>query len=105
MKMAALKSRHKGLTIIEVLISVLIISIGLVAAVNLIASSLSDFGITSGKLSEVGLAQKRIEEIRNMRDSGQNISGLPEVSGSNPYVITVEQGNTTIINHLYDWKK
>lgn len=94
--MVVLKS-NKGFTIVEVLISVVLIAIGLIGAISLISSSLRGFAITAGELSEIAIAQGEIEQFINQRAS------ISDWDADGKKIFTSGNGLMTI--HLYDWKK
>jgi len=86
----------KAFSLLEVLIAMAIITIGLVAALNLIAASLHSYKTSSQQIIDANKAQACAEEARNKRDRG-------EISGS-PYVVNCEYGKVKIIYYLYDWQ-
>lgn len=59
----------KGFTIIEVVIAIFVITVGVGAAVILIAQTIGLVSTTSSKLIASYLAQEGIEIVRNIRDS------------------------------------
>ncbi len=57
-----------GFTLMEVMLSVSILSMGIVASFALIASSMAKFSSASNKIIASNLAQDGIERVRNVRD-------------------------------------
>lgn len=90
----------KGFSLLEVILAMAVLSIGLLAIVGLITSGLRGFKGATQKLQDIALAQQEIEGIRDIRDSGGDISIF--TAGSNPYIITSTNG--LITTHLYDWQ-
>ena len=66
----------KGFTLLELLISIFVIVVAVVAAISLIQQTISFMSLSSSKLIASYLAQEGIEVVRNIRDGnwlqGQN---------------------------------
>ncbi|PIP16970.1 MAG: hypothetical protein COX44_02530 [Candidatus Portnoybacteria bacterium CG23_combo_of_CG06-09_8_20_14_all_37_13] len=88
----------KAFSLLEVLIAMAIITIGLVAALNLIAFSLHSYKTSSQQIIDTNWVQGCLEAIRNQRDRGECCLG------QNPYVATCTKNNITIKTYLYDWQ-
>lgn len=58
----------KGLTLLEVIIAIFLITVGVLGALALITRTISITGISSQKLIASYLAQEGIEIVRNIRD-------------------------------------
>jgi len=69
MKNIKVKNKYAGFSIIEVLVSVTLITVGLMAAVNLISSSLVISIDSRNQVIAGGLAQEGVELVRNIRDN------------------------------------
>lgn len=120
------QSFSNGFSLVEVLVSLTIISVGILSVVNLLTSTLRNWQISAEKVSTIALAQEAMERVRNMRDNGQNISGLNQalaqggftecaaVSGGTPYLVTIKvvKGSSCdssperakLVGHLYSWQ-
>lgn len=61
--------RYKAFSFVEVIISVFVISVGLIASVGLISTSLSGSMDSRKQIVASLLAQEGIEQIRNIRDN------------------------------------
>ena len=61
--------KNKGFTILEILITIFIITIGLLATLAAINKTLNVTSDYSKKLSALALAQEGVEIVRNIRDS------------------------------------
>jgi Tfp pilus assembly protein PilV len=61
----------KGFSIGEVIISAFVLSVGLVAVIGLIASSIRSSASTRDQIIATELAQEGIELVRNVRDNNQ----------------------------------
>lgn len=59
----------KGFTLLEVLVSIVIITVGLAAALSLITVTISSAAISRDRLIAANLAQENLEVLRNIRDS------------------------------------
>lgn len=87
----------KGFSLLEVLIAMAIITIGLVAALNLIAASLHSYKTSSQQVIYANQAQECVELARNERDRN------PEAFfGTCPSPCEVTCGKLT--TYLYDWQ-
>jgi prepilin-type N-terminal cleavage/methylation domain-containing protein len=69
MKKKLSKNREKGLTLIELMITVFVISVGLVATMSLIQDTLRSAAIVHSNLTAAYLAQEGVELVRNIRDT------------------------------------
>lgn len=61
--------KHSGFSLVEVLVSVFLITTGLLASVNLISSSMRDSMDARNQLIAGQLAQEGVELVRNIRDN------------------------------------
>ncbi len=64
-----IKNNKKGLTLIELMITVFVISIGLVGTMNLVQNTLRSAAIVRSNLTAAYLAQEGVELVRNIRDT------------------------------------
>lgn len=62
-------SGGRGFSMIEVIISIFLIIVGIIASVELISKSLKDSMDSRDQLIAVGLAQEGVELVRNVRDN------------------------------------
>lgn len=71
--------KNKGFTILEILVTIFIITIGLLATLAAINKTLNVTSNYSKKLSALSLAQEGVEIVRNIRDSNfiKQQRGLP----------------------------
>lgn len=60
---------YRGFTLVELMVVVLVLSIGLVGAMNLIARTFIQARLVSSKLAAAYLAQEGMEIVRNIRDT------------------------------------
>jgi Tfp pilus assembly protein PilV len=60
---------HRAFSFIEVILSVFLVGVGIVAAVNLIASGIGQTLDSKNQQVAAGLAQEGIELVRNVRDN------------------------------------
>lgn len=88
----------KAFSLLEVLIAMAIITIGLVAALSLIAFSLRSYKTSSQQIIDANADQACIEEARNERDGG----GVPTggIDMGDYYKIQCSD----IIYYLYKWQ-
>lgn len=63
------KMAKKGLTLLEVIIAIFLITVGVLGALALITRTISVIGISTQKAIASYLAQEGIEVIRNIRDT------------------------------------
>lgn len=63
------KTKRKGFTLVELMITIFIISIGLVGIMSLIQNTLRSASFVRFNLTGVYLAQEGIELVRNIRDN------------------------------------
>jgi len=63
------KKKPKAFTILEVMIAMLIVSLGLTAAIGLVISAFASSSFNTSKLIAAYLAQEGMEIVRNIRDS------------------------------------
>ncbi len=82
----------KAFTLIEVLIAILIISIGILGAFSLMTFSISTYEETSQKIIEINLARQGIEQIRNLRDNNWR-SGIEWNNGIQDKTSNIELNN------------
>jgi prepilin-type N-terminal cleavage/methylation domain-containing protein len=61
--------QNKGLTIIEMLIAIFIISVGIVGVFTVINKTISTMAVSPSELIAAYLAQEGIEVVRNIRDT------------------------------------
>lgn len=62
-------NKQKGFTLIEVLISIFVITIGIVAALNLLSSVIGDVAVNKSQVIATNLCQEGLEIVRNIRDT------------------------------------
>lgn len=86
---------QKGFSIMEVTLSAFILIVGLVATVNLMASSISHSADSRNQIIAAQLAQEGIELINNIRDNNW-------ASGKNTFDSPFPSGNCTI-NYNYNY--
>lgn len=93
-----------GFTLMEVMFSVAILSLGIVASFSLIASSMASFSSATNKIIASNLAQDGIERTRNVRDTNwrQEDDWDKNIEGANPSNKTIKFfcGNNTSENRL-----
>ncbi len=61
--------KNKGFTLIELMVSIFILTTGTVGAFSLIRNTLTFTNVTSSQLAAAYLAQEGVEIIRDIRDS------------------------------------
>ncbi len=61
--------KQKGFTLIEVLISIFVITIGVVAGLNLLSSVVGSVAINKSQVIATNLSQEGLEIVRNIRDT------------------------------------
>ena len=64
-----IQNSNKGFSLIEVIVSIAVITTALVTAMALISFSVSSIGLSKSKIIATNLAQEGLEIIRNIRDS------------------------------------
>lgn len=64
-----IKMNSSGITLMEVMISVTILSMGIVGSFGLVSSSMSKFSRATNKIIASNLAQDGLERVRNVRDT------------------------------------
>ncbi len=64
-----ISERNAGFSLMEVIVSVFLISVGLIGALTLINYTVDSASISSSRLVAANLAQEGIEIVRNLRDS------------------------------------
>jgi len=75
--------KKRAFTLVEVLLAVFILNIGILGTINLFASTIRGYSLSSNKFIAANLAQGGIEKVRNWRDSnwangkGPWFGGLP----------------------------
>jgi len=100
MPMAILKF-NRGLTLVEVMVSVALLSVAITAASVLMAKTIKDFSLTARQISDLALAQKQIETLRNQRDNNPDSLSW---DAEGKYEINAQVGAVNIKYRLYDWK-
>ena len=95
------KQNQKGFGLLEVIISMLIVSIGLVGILSLASMSLKGSSLSRDRLIASGLAQEGIEIVRDVRKSNVNWSdwewyGLIATSTSQSYRVQYDGADLTI---------
>ncbi len=81
---------HRGFTLVETLVAVMLLSIAVVAPMTLAAKSLSSAYYARDQITAFYLAQEAIEALRSIRDQqiliiAQNPSGAPDIFGLIPH--------------------
>ena len=95
-------SPKKGFSLLEILVSVFVLSTALIAVVNLTASSLSLFLSSQYRVIAASLAQEGVELVRNIRDtnillgSSNVFQGIDQTSGK-----CIDIWNTTLFSCDY----
>lgn len=87
-----IKLNSSGITLMEVMISVMILSVGIVGSIGLVSSSMSKFSSATNKIIATNLAQDGIERVRNVRDSNwrkEAADWKANIEGENPSSQTV----------------
>jgi len=64
-----IKSKNKGFSLIGIIVSIFIISVGLVGILGLANTSLKGAGLSKARLIASGLAQEGVEVVKNIRKS------------------------------------
>jgi len=62
-------NNQQGFSLIEVIIAIFVITIGIVAVVNLISSAIGSVAISESQVIATNLCQEGLEVVRNIRDS------------------------------------
>ena len=62
-------TNEKGFSLIEVIVSIAVITTALITVMALISFSVSSIGLSKSKIIATNLAQEGVEIIRNIRDS------------------------------------
>jgi len=62
-------NHQQGFSLLEVLVSIFVITIGIVAVVNLVSSAIGSVAINKSEIIAVNLAQEGLEIVRNIRDT------------------------------------
>ena len=60
---------HKGFSLLELIITILVVSIGILGTYSVVSYTLSAIGLSSSRLTAAYLAQEGIEIVRNIRDT------------------------------------
>ncbi len=76
------QANKNGFTLMEVMLSVSILSMGIVASFALISSSMSRFSTSANKIIAINLAQDGMERVRNVRDTNW-LQGWTEADNTN----------------------
>ncbi len=94
------KNRHQGFSLLEVLITIVVISVGLVAMAKFQAVVLQDSTLAKNRTVAINLAQDQIETLRNTdfanlasgsdKISSQTITNLTETFTREWTVVTVD---------------
>lgn len=69
LKISKKQINKNGFTLMEVMLSVSILSMGIVASFALISSSMARFSTSANKIIAINLAQDGLERVRNVRDT------------------------------------
>lgn len=77
--------QKNGFTLMEVMLSVSILSMGIVASFALISSSMAKFSTATNKIIAANLAQDGIERVRNARDTNWLKGKTESNSGGNAW--------------------
>ena len=80
---------HKGFSLLELIITILVVSIGILGTHSVVSYTLSAIGLSASRLTAAYLAQEGIEIVRNIRDTNwlEEDAGVPGVlwnSGLDP---------------------
>lgn len=66
-------NNQQGFSLIEVIIAIFVITIGIVAVVNLVSSAIGSVAISESQVIATNLCQEGLEVVRNIRDSNWKI--------------------------------
>lgn len=92
------RQHEQGFTIIEVVVSVLIIMVALIPMMGLFTGSQDNYGRAAKKTTAVNLAQEKLEELKNQQAKSivDNPANWIDFSGAPDYQYQVER---TKVNH------
>ncbi len=80
------KQNQKGVTLLELMITIFVLSVGIVGIFGLIQNTLQSASLVKSRLTAAYFAQEGIELVRNIRDTnwvqGKSwIDGMPDCTG------------------------